>query len=80
MREVPQDLKPLLFGRGPRWHATMAVVLMCLGIGCLVVGIVGDAINRVPGLEPTNWLVLSAVLWVSALSSWFTAYYAAKEG
>ena len=80
MQEVPEDLKFLLFGRGARWHARVAFVLDWLGMGCLIVGIVGDAINRIPGLEPTNWFIMAAVLLVWGIWAWICAYAAAKEG
>ena len=80
MSEIPQDLKKLLFGKGARWHAWSAVVLMYLGLVCLIIGIIGDASNRVLGLEPTNWLILAGVLWIMGFSAWVTAYYTAKEG
>lgn len=80
MQEIPQDLKPLLFGRGARWHAWAAIVLNGLGLGCLIVGIVGDAADKIPGLYPTHWLIMAPALWVWALAAWLTAYSAAKEG
>jgi hypothetical protein len=80
MAEIPQDIKFAIFGRGAKWHARVAMVLDFLGMGCLIVGIIGDAINRTPGLEPTNWLILAIALWVWGVWSWLTAYFAAKEG
>ncbi|GAI55610.1 unnamed protein product [marine sediment metagenome] len=80
MAEIPKDLKPLLFGKGPRWHARSMRVLNWLGLACLIVGIVGDATNTVPGLEPTNWLIMAAALWLWGLGAWLAAYFAAKEG
>ena len=80
MAEIPKDLKFLLFGKGAKWHARSAFVLDWLGMACLIVGIVGDAINRVPGLEPTNWFLMAIGLWVLGLWAWLCAYTAAKEG
>lgn len=80
MRQIPNDVRPLLFGRGARWHAWVAMALNWLGLGCLVVGVVGDAANRIPGLEPNNWFIMAAALWVWALAAWITAYAASKEG
>ena len=80
MAEVPQNMKKMLFGMGARWHALSAIVLMSLGMICPIVGIIGDAANRTPGLTPTNWFLLAAVLWLMGLASWLTAYHAAKEG
>ncbi len=80
MAEIPKDLKPLLFGKGAKWHAWALQVLSWLGLACLIVGIIGDAINKVPGLEPLNWLVIAVAFWVWGLGAWLAAYYAAKEG
>ena len=80
MVEIPRDLKRLLFGSGARWHAWSAIILMYLSIICLIVGIIGDAADRIPGLSPTNWLILAGVLILMGISAWFTAYFAAKEG
>lgn len=79
MQEIPKDLKRLLFGLGARWHAWVAMVLNWLGLGCLIVGIVGDAIDRIPGLQPIHWLIMAAALWLWALAAWIAAYAAAKE-
>jgi hypothetical protein len=80
MAEVPKDMKFLLFGMGPKWHAKCMMVLNWLGLACLIVGIIGDAINRVPGLEPTNWILIAIALWLWGLGAWFAAYHAVKEG
>ena len=80
MTEVPKELKTLIFGRGSRWHAWVNVISLSLGLVCLIIGIIGDAVNRTPGLEPTNWFLLAIALGVFGLASWLTAYTAAKEG
>ena len=80
MQEIPKELKCLLFGRGARWLAWEQAVLCWLGLGCFIVGIIGDAINRIPGLEPTHWFIMAAALWVWGLWKWIAAYTAAKEG
>ena len=80
MQEVPQELKTLLFGRGARWHAQVACVFVVLGLGCFLVGIIGDAVDRVPGLQLIHWFVMTPILFVMGLWAWLTAYYAAKEG
>ena len=80
MAEIPKDMRFLLFGRGARWFARMSLVMSWLGVACFIVGLVGDAINRVPGLEPTNWLIMAVVFVLWAVWSWLTAYFAAKEG
>lgn len=80
MAEIPKDLKFLLFGKGAKWHARVSMVLQVLGIVCLIIGIVGDAINRTPGLAPTNWFILAVAFIVWGLWAWLCAYTAAKEG
>ena len=78
--EIPEDMKQLLFGSGARWWARVANVANILAPVCLIIGIIGDAIDRVPGLQPINWLILAAALWIAGLSAWMIAYHAAKEG
>jgi len=51
-----------------------------LGLICLIVGIIGDAANRTPGLTPTNWILVAVGLWVWSVSAWLAAYFGAKEG
>jgi hypothetical protein len=80
MAEIPKDLRFLLFGRGAKWHARISLIVDFLGLGCLIVAIVGDAANRVPGLEPTNWFLLTIAFWIWGLWAWICAYTAAKEG
>jgi hypothetical protein len=33
-------------------------ICMACGVGCAIVGIIGDVTNTVPGLEPTNWFLM----------------------
>jgi len=80
MQEIPKDLKRLLFGMGPRWHASVSLIMNWLGFGCLIVGIVGAAMDSTPGLKPTTWFILTALLWLWALAAWICAYFGAKEG
>jgi hypothetical protein len=80
MAEFPEEMKSLLFGHGARWHARVAMVLNWLGLVCLIVGIIGDAANRTPGLEPINWFIMAVALWLWGLAAWITAYIATKEG
>ncbi len=79
MAEIPKDMKFLLFGMGPKWHARASMIFDWLGLVCLIVGIIGDAANRTPGLEPSNWILLAIGLWVWGLWAWLCAYTAAKE-
>ena len=80
MSQVPKEMKFLLFGKGPKWHAKTAMVLMCLGMVFLVLGIISAALNRTLGLGATNWLLLTIAFFVWALWAWLCAYFAAKEG
>ena len=66
MAEIPKDVKFLLFGKGTKWHARTAMVLDLLGLVCLIIGIIGDAINRTLGLETTHWFLMAIALWVWA--------------
>ena len=80
MADIPKDIKFILFGKGAKWHAWSAFVLDCLGLICLIVAIVADAINKTLGLETTHWFILAPALWILGLWSWLTALNAAKEG
>ena len=79
MAKVSKDLKFLLFGKGAKWHAQASMVLTMLALVCLILGIVGDAVNRILGLEPTNWLMIAIALFIWGWWGWMTAYTAAKE-
>jgi len=50
-----------------------------LGVAVLLIGIVGDATNKVIGLEPTNWFIMAVGFWMLGIFSWFRGYYSAKE-
>jgi len=80
MADIPDNIKSLVFGKGAKWHATTMFILNWLGLACLVVGIIGDAINKTLGLEATSWLLIAIALWVWGLAAWLAAYFAAKEG
>jgi hypothetical protein len=79
MAAVPKKLKFLLFGRGPKFHATVAIVLEFIGLICLILGIISGFTNKEVGMWSTEWLLVTIALWVWALWSWLTAYVAAKE-
>ena len=80
MAEIPKDMRFMIFGKGAKWHASSMIVLNWLGLVCLIVGIVADAINMTLGLETTHWFIITIAFWLWGLASWLTAYHAAKEG
>ena len=49
--------------KGHRWRSRGCVLF---GFGCFIMGVVGDAINTVPGLEPTHWLIIAVGFYVAA--------------
>lgn len=55
---------------GALGYLGMAYILGYAGFGCLVVGIIGDAFNVVPGLEPTSWFLLGIGSLVLGLWFW----------
>jgi Mn2+/Fe2+ NRAMP family transporter len=79
MAAVPKKLKFLLFGRGPKFHAMVAIVLEFLGLACLIVGIISAVTEKDVGMWSTEWFLITIALWIWALWSWLTAYVAAKE-
>lgn len=80
MGEIPQDTRFALFGFGPRLHARMAIIANLLGIVALILGIVASITENPLGLGPTNWLLVTIVLFLWNLSFWFSAYFGAREG
>jgi hypothetical protein len=80
MAAVPKELKFLLFGRGPKFHGRVSMVLEALGLACLIVGIISGFMDKALGLGATNWFLITIALWIWALWSWLCAYTAAKEG
>jgi hypothetical protein len=49
-----------MFKRVRKGYTLLLWMSMDIALVCLIVGIVGDAVNVVPGLEPTNWLIIAA--------------------
>ena len=80
MAEIPKDVKFLLFGGGAKQKAWQMLAYTFVGLACLIVGIVGDAIDETLGLEPTSWFLISIAWLIAAVWHWFVAYYSAKEG
>jgi len=79
MAEIPKELRFLLFGRGPKFHAMAALILEALGLICLIMGIIAGAMSKELGLAPSYWLLMAIAIWIWALWSWLTAYVGAKE-
>ena len=80
MAEIPKDMKRLLFGMGPKWHAKTSMVLDGVGMITLILSIISAATNNTLGLGAGNWFLLTIALWLWGLSAWFCAYFGAKEG
>jgi len=80
MAEIPNGMKWWLFGRGAKHHSRMSMLFYSVGIVFFILGIVSDATNKAVGLEPTSWFLMMVGFWVVGLASWFTSYFAAKEG
>ncbi len=79
MAAVPKELKFLLFGRGPKFHATVALVLEIIGLICLILGLVSGFTDDTVGMWSTEWFLVTIALWIWAIWSWLCAYTAAKE-
>ena len=79
MAEVPKELRFLLFGRGPKFHAKAALILEALGLICLILGIIAGFATKDIGLWSSEWFLIAIALWIWALWSWLTAYVGAKE-
>ena len=80
MADVPDNVKYLLFGYGPRLHALMAIVANLLGIVALFLGIISSALDVPIGLGGTTWLILTIILFLWSISFWMGAYFGAKDG
>ena len=80
MAEITENVKKNLFEKNPIVCCRVSSAFTYLGAAFMVLGIVGDALNVVPGLEPTNWLILAITFLAVSIWAWFTAYFGAKEG
>jgi len=58
----------------------MDSILSLLGSAFLVLGIVGDAMNKVLGLESTNWILMAVGFFVLSGYAWRRGYYSALHG
>jgi len=79
MAEIPKELRPVLFGRGPRWTAISALIIESAGLVTLLLAIISAAADNALGLGAGNWFLLTIALFVWGLSAWFCAYFGAKE-
>ena len=80
MAEIPKDMQKLLFGMGAGWHAIFSQILNCLGLVCLIMGIISGASDEKLWLLPTYWFLAAITFMVFGLSAWLTAYHAARNG
>jgi hypothetical protein len=80
MAGIPKDVKRMLFGGSAKQQSWLMVAFTWVCWACLIVGIVGDAIDKTLGLEPTSWFLISIGFLIAAVWHWFRTYYAAKEG
>lgn len=77
---VPKGLKFLLFGMGPKFHATVAFIMEILALAALIIGIVsGVKYEAVFSLWSTEYFLISIALFIWGFWSWLCAYFAAKE-
>lgn len=80
MAEISEDVKKSLFEKNPKVCCRVSSAFTYFGAAFMVIGIVGDAMNKVPGLEPTTWLIMAVIFLTVGIWAWFTAYFGAKEG
>ena len=80
MAEIPKDIKKLLFGMGIKWHAMASFIMNSIALVCILLGIIAAAVGGKLGLSADHWLLIAIAFIVFALSAWFTAYHAAREG
>ena len=79
MAAVPENLKFLLFGMGPKFHATVAFIMEILAFISLVLGIICAFQNDTIGIWSTEWFLIAIALFIWGLWAWLCAYVAAKE-
>jgi hypothetical protein len=79
MVAIPKSLRFLLFGMGPKFHGTMALVLEIIGLVFLILGMISGFRDETVGMWSTEWFLVTIALWIWALWSWLCAYTAAKE-
>ena len=77
MAEIRKEWKRHLFEKNPMRCLLLDAILSYLGFAFMLIGIIGDAMNKVLGLESTNWLILAVGFWLMAFGAWFRGYYSA---
>ena len=58
----------------------MAYILGLIGFGCIVVGIIGEAISRTLGLQPTSWYLVGIGALILGLWFWLEWGFLKKAG
>jgi uncharacterized membrane protein YphA (DoxX/SURF4 family) len=80
MAGIPKKVKAVLFPPvSTKVMAMVAFVIEVLGVVCLIMGIVSDAIQKVLGLDVLVWFFMAIAFFIYGLWWWLTAYFAAKE-
>jgi putative Ca2+/H+ antiporter (TMEM165/GDT1 family) len=80
MSEVSKNMRFLLLGRSTRFFAYTSLFSSCVAWASLIVGIIGDAVNKKLGLQPSNWFIMAIAFLILAVWEWLKAHAAAKEG
>lgn len=61
------------------WHYVWAGIFAVVGIGCIVVGIVGEALDTVYYLDTTHWFLIAIAVSVLSVSSMVTVLYHSQK-
>jgi hypothetical protein len=77
MAEIPSEWKKHLFESNPMRCMWVEGLFSYLGFACVLIGIISDTINRVLGLEPTNWFLFAIGCFILAGFAWFRGYFSA---
>jgi hypothetical protein len=80
MSQVPQNVKFLLFGCGPKPTAFMALLINLLAMASTILGVISAATQNSIGLGAGNWFLLAIAFFIWGFSFWCVAYFGAKEG
>ena len=80
MAEIPQNMRFILFGLGPKVLARTAITMQFAGVATMILGIVSAATNNELCLGAGNWFLLTIILFFWGITDWFVAYFGTKEG